>query len=102
MLAFLFWQHHASLLLTVPIAMLLTIIGCFMTRAFSWRDVQMVRRFLFTRLHRHNNTAPTPRSEPATTAPTPDLSAIAHYPSQFQDISDYPTLILPRVRVTNP
>jgi O-antigen/teichoic acid export membrane protein len=95
MLGFLFWQRHASLLLTVPIAILLTIIGCFMTRAFSWRDVQMVRRFLFTRLHIHS----VPQSEPVTASPMPDLSTLADYPSQFQDISDYPTLILPRFRI---
>jgi O-antigen/teichoic acid export membrane protein len=99
MLAFLFWQRHASLLLTVPIATLLTIIGCLITRAFSWHDVQMVRLFLFTRLHIHHSTVPTPQSKSVTASPTPDLSAIAHYPSQFQDISDYPTLILPRTRI---
>jgi O-antigen/teichoic acid export membrane protein len=98
MLAFLLWQRHASLLLTAPIALLLTVTGCFMARALSWRDVQMIRLFLFSRFHNHATfTFP---SATIPTSPQPDLPAISNYhPSQFQDISDYPTLILPRIRV---
>jgi O-antigen/teichoic acid export membrane protein len=99
MLAFLCWQRHASLLLTAPVAALLTITGCFITRACSWRDVQMIRRFLFTRLHVRNNTEPISRSASIMSSPIPDLPAISDAPSQLQDIADYPTLILPRIRV---
>ncbi len=105
MLAFLFWQRHTSLLLTAPIALLLSIIGCFATRVLSWRDLQMVRRFLFTS---HLNSS----IETTAEAEHPSLSVVPLTPgsldvveyrapllSQFQDITDCPTLILPRIRV---
>jgi O-antigen/teichoic acid export membrane protein len=102
MLAFLFWQRHASLLLTAPIAVLLTVVGCFLTRACSWRDVLMIRRLLFTRMRidridESMDIASQPTAVIASQGP--DLPALISYQSPIQDIADYPTLILPRIRV---
>jgi O-antigen/teichoic acid export membrane protein len=47
-LAFLLWQQHASLLLTAPIALVLTIIGYFATRTLSPKDIHMGMRILYT------------------------------------------------------
>lgn len=47
-LAFLLWQQHASLLLTAPIALVLTIIGYFATRTLSPKDIHMGIRILYT------------------------------------------------------
>jgi O-antigen/teichoic acid export membrane protein len=99
MLAFLYWRPHASLLLTAPIAVLLTITGCFMTRACSWHDVQMIRHLLFTRLHMDDKTDISSQSTLVMPSLRPDLPAVADCPTQTLDMADYPTLILPRIRV---
>ncbi len=46
MLVFLLWRHQEPLLLTAPIALLLTTIGCMATRVLSLKDVSRIQRIL--------------------------------------------------------
>jgi len=48
-LAFLLWQHQASLLLLIPVFVALIIGGCVITRTLSLKDVSMVGHILLTR-----------------------------------------------------
>ncbi|MBO0796492.1 MAG: flippase, partial [Ktedonobacteraceae bacterium] len=95
MLAFLWWQQQASLLLTIPVSVALAIAGSIAVRALTWRDVLLVRRFLFSRgIERSSETGSRdPRSYSDRNSPPIPVF------TDFQDVSNCPTLILPRIRV---
>jgi O-antigen/teichoic acid export membrane protein len=84
-LAFLLWQQHASLLLTAPIALMLTIIGYFATRTLSLKDIHMGMRILYT--WRDKGTSKDMNDQPA---------AILR---QSQDTTNGSTTMLPRAQV---
>ncbi len=84
-LAFLLWQQHTSLLLTAPIALVLTIIGYFVTRTLSLKDIHMGIRILYT--WRGKGT-----SKDMNDQPTAMLQ-------QNQDATNGSTTMLPRVQV---
>ena len=71
MLAFLLWQQHMSLLLTAPVALMMSVAGCVATRTLSLEDVFMARRMLFSRRGKESST----------------------------DLADWPTVMLPRIQV---
>jgi O-antigen/teichoic acid export membrane protein len=70
-LAFLLWQHQASLLLLIPVFVALVIAGCVITRTLSLKDVSMARHILLTRKSKVS--------------------------SEEGDTSDQPNLIVPKI-----
>jgi len=48
-LALLLWQHRIPLLMSLPLALLLTIVGYLMTRTLSFKDVRQMIHILLTR-----------------------------------------------------
>jgi O-antigen/teichoic acid export membrane protein len=44
--AFLLWQPHLPLLVTIALACILIVCGCYITRTLRWRDITIVWRFL--------------------------------------------------------
>lgn len=71
--AFLLWQPHLPLLVTILLACILMLCGCYITRTLRWRDAVIIWRFLF--MHPFNDNR--------------DRSY------DTLDIADYPTLPLP-------
>ncbi|MBE3558660.1 MAG: flippase [Ktedonobacteraceae bacterium] len=87
--AFLWWQSEGSLLLNAICTLVLTLVGCFATRALTWRDLQLAKRYLFP-----GRAAP---AEPvAHTQKEIGGEKLAYLP----DRACCSTLILPRIRFT--
>src|SRR6266849_2404032 len=84
-LAFLLWQQGRSPLLTVPVALLLTIVGCMMTRTLSLKDVHVLWRILYARRDKE-------ASKDISDRPAAILSKI-------EDIADWPTAIIPKLHI---
>lgn len=84
----LFWQQHALLMspfLALPIAALLVIVGCVATRTLSLKDLHMARHMLLSK-------STQTRARDIADWPTLHLPVIG-------DISDYPTNILPKIKI---
>lgn len=101
MLAFMLWQQHTLLLLTAPVALLLTIVGCFATGTLSFKDIHSVQSMLMKRRSKKVSsdiyeqlTIKTPAigADVIDEAPTLILESV-------QDISDGPTVRLPRMHI---
>ncbi len=71
--AFLLWLPHFPLLVTILLACILTLCGCYITRTLRWRDVIVIWRLLFMR----------------------PLNGNQNRSHDNLDITDYPTLLLP-------
>lgn len=83
MLLFLIWQQRTPLPLTIPLALLLVIAGCLVTRTLSLKDVHLIQRIIHNR--QNKGTAKDISDQPTLILPP------------IQDIADYPTLILPKI-----
>jgi O-antigen/teichoic acid export membrane protein len=83
MLLFLIWQQQMSLLFAIPLALLLSVIGCLVTRVLSIKDVRLIRQVLDVR---RNKEASNGLSEEVTSEPIWE-----------QDTTDWPTVTLPKV-----
>ncbi len=93
----LLWQPHISLLITIPIALMLTIGGCYVTRALLWRDMVAIWRFLFiypVNCYRTAHTGEDAFSEDIDVAESPTLLL-----PRYDDLAEYPTVIMPRVHM---
>ena len=84
-LIFLLWQHTASLLLTIPIALLLTMFCYVITHMLTVKDVTMISHVLFSRQQRRSVTN--------------DYDMHSVELASQRRMADDPTLILPRVQV---
>jgi O-antigen/teichoic acid export membrane protein len=87
-LAFLLWQEQSQLLsplLTAPILLILIIAGCVATRTLSLKDIRAVQ-------HIFSKKSASKPFRDITDWPTAPLSAL-------NDITEYPTLALPRIKV---
>jgi O-antigen/teichoic acid export membrane protein len=71
--AFLLWQPHFPLLVTILLVCILMLCGCYITRTLRWRDAVIIWRFLF--MH--------------------SLDGNRDRSYDTLDITDYPTLLLP-------
>jgi O-antigen/teichoic acid export membrane protein len=80
MLLFLIWQEQAPLLLTIPPALVLSIVGCLVTRVLSVKDIHLMRHILDTR--RNIGTLKDIHEQPTIILP------------QGLDIAECPTVIL--------
>jgi hypothetical protein len=88
MLLFLIWLRQEPLLLTVPLALVLVIIGCLVTRTLSLKDVHLVRHILSGK--RKKGTDDEEASEDIADLPTAILV-------QMPDIANWPTAIMPSI-----
>jgi O-antigen/teichoic acid export membrane protein/O-antigen ligase len=83
-LALLLWQHHMPLLLSLPLALLLTLAGYFTTRTLSFQDLKLIYHLVLARSRGGSNRV--------------------HSNGQVQreqqwHLADQATLILPRVHI---
>ncbi|GAC1381250.1 MAG: hypothetical protein NVS4B7_08580 [Ktedonobacteraceae bacterium] len=85
MLVFLLLQQQLALLVAAPIAVVLTIVGSLATRTFSLNDIRMIRQMLLTKRSKEPSSA-------LTDLPTTKMPLI-------KDITDWPTVLLPSVRI---
>src|SRR6266487_871972 len=97
MLLFLIWWHQASLLLTAPLALIMTIIGCLITRTLSLKDVHLMQHILHGR---RNKGALKDVSDQPTTV-LPQVWDITTWPTtmlpQVRDVADWPTVMMPKI-----
>ncbi len=103
MLLFLLWQAQASLLLIVPMALLLSVLGSLITRTLRVEDFAMIRQFMQAHPGKKQvkerlsemidqPTLIIPRIQGVETRAWMEMTA-------RYDIADSPTLILQRVRI---
>ena len=84
-LAFLLWQQKESPFMTIPVALLLTIVGYVVTRAVTRNDLSMARQILLRRSDKRS-------SKEVADQPTVIMPRVS-------DIADLQTTILPLVRL---
>lgn len=83
-LALLLWQHQIPLLLSLPLALLLTIAGYLTTRTLSFKDVKQIYHLLLARSRGDISIAHSDGREPS---------------AQRWHLADQATLILPRINI---
>ena len=103
MLLFLIWQQKASALLVVPLALLLTLCGCILTRTISIKDVALLRNVVYSRRKRKEQTTTRNRLDDDITDLLPMIDDIAEQPTLLlpviESVADGPTLVLPRIKL---